>query len=199
MAEDTAIRRLRLERGLTQEEIAKRLEIAPATVSRWERESSRVTVPILRNLARVLSCDPSELLSPARLRKLPGEKEGKGIVFVKPATTEEEPRGFPLDFIAAITDVPPENLAFIVIVGDAMGDTLRQGDLCLVDTTAQIDRNGLYCLRRGDLAGVRRISLRINSEEVLVVADNPRYGPGEVVPIPSVDLVGRVIWRGGYV
>ena len=47
----TGIRRVRIEKGMTQDDIARRMECAAATVSRWEREPGRVTVPVLRNLA----------------------------------------------------------------------------------------------------------------------------------------------------
>lgn len=80
----TRIRDVRQDKGLTLSDVAKRLDTTPATVSRWEREPNRVTVPVLSNLARVLDVDPSELLSGVRQRQT--KALGGGIVMIRHLT-----------------------------------------------------------------------------------------------------------------
>lgn len=126
----TLIRRIRQDRGLTLGDVAKRMDCAPATVSRWEREPGRVTVPVLRNLARVLDCDVADLLRAGRARV--ANTWGVGIVRLDPITDEGEPCFLSRETLAALTDTPPDQLRVLRVVGDAMLPTLRDGDLEIV-------------------------------------------------------------------
>ena len=57
-----ALSRLRRERGLTQEELARRLYITRQAVSRWEQGTSEPSTTNLIKLARVFDLDPADLL-----------------------------------------------------------------------------------------------------------------------------------------
>ena len=52
---------IRVERGLTQEVVAERLDWDPAAVSRIERGKRNVTVRTLVQIARALGVEPPEL------------------------------------------------------------------------------------------------------------------------------------------
>ena len=58
------LRRLRAERGLTQEEVAQRAGLNRNYVGMIEREENAPTVDILERLAEVLQVDATALLSP---------------------------------------------------------------------------------------------------------------------------------------
>lgn len=56
------LRRLRTERGLSQEELALRAEIDRTYISSLEREVYSATVTMLGKIAEVLGIEPAELL-----------------------------------------------------------------------------------------------------------------------------------------
>jgi transcriptional regulator with XRE-family HTH domain len=55
------IRRLRLERGLTQEELAARIRITRNYVGMIERQESSPTVEVLERIAKALGIEPARL------------------------------------------------------------------------------------------------------------------------------------------
>jgi transcriptional regulator with XRE-family HTH domain len=62
------LRRLRQEKGLSQEELAHRAGINRNYIGMLEREEHAATVDMLEKLAEVLDVDPAELLKEKRKR-----------------------------------------------------------------------------------------------------------------------------------
>ena len=62
------LRRLRQEKGLSQEELAHRAGINRNYIGMLEREEHAATVDMLEKLAEVLGVDPAELLKEKRKR-----------------------------------------------------------------------------------------------------------------------------------
>lgn len=60
-----AIKRLRMERGITQESLAFQAEVTIATLSRIERGVTNPAWPTLRKIANALSITPVELITAA--------------------------------------------------------------------------------------------------------------------------------------
>jgi transcriptional regulator with XRE-family HTH domain len=56
------IQPIRKARGLTQAQLADLLHTTEASVSRYEREDQRLTLPLLRRLAIVLECSVADLV-----------------------------------------------------------------------------------------------------------------------------------------
>lgn len=54
---------LRMQAGLTQEQLAQRLFVTRATVSKWERELGQPDYPMIERIAAVLSVPPDAILS----------------------------------------------------------------------------------------------------------------------------------------
>jgi transcriptional regulator with XRE-family HTH domain len=65
----TAIRRLRLQRRLSQEGLAERAGTSGKYVGEIERGQGNVTVDILAHIARALSVDAGDLFTPPRGRQ----------------------------------------------------------------------------------------------------------------------------------
>lgn len=194
MSENTSIRAIRQAKGLTLDQVAKRLGTTAATVSRWEREPQRVTVPILYNLAGVLQVSPQELLN----RVAPPGLRSKGeVVMVKGLHQAEKNNPFDADYIGGVTERDAEELAIMIVEGDAMEPTLRDGDQALVDLThTEIDRAGMFVFQHGEKAAVRRAIPQVGTAQAIVKADNPAYGAGSLVEVASVTAIGRVVWVG---
>ena len=53
--------RLRLERGLSQQDLAEKLNTTSVSIGRYEREDQRLTLPLLRKLAKVLGASVAEI------------------------------------------------------------------------------------------------------------------------------------------
>lgn len=60
-----AIKDLRLREGMTQQEIAKRLEVDQTAVSNWELGKSVPLPKYRKKLCRIFRCSESELLASA--------------------------------------------------------------------------------------------------------------------------------------
>jgi len=74
------IKRLRAQKGLSQQELAERLHVVRQTVSKWEKGLSEPDASMLLRLAEELGCSPEELLgtNEAALGPEPAKK-GKRI------------------------------------------------------------------------------------------------------------------------
>lgn len=56
------LKAIRVKRGLTQEQTAKRLGVATQTYIKHENDPGRFTVKMLSRLAKIFECDTTELL-----------------------------------------------------------------------------------------------------------------------------------------
>lgn len=199
MNESTNIRQIREARGLTLREVAQRLATTPATISRWEREPQRVTVPVLRNLARVLDVDPAEFLERLRSPHRAGAGPG-GVAVVKRLNVQNntgESNPFDADYISRLTSTPAEALAILTVTSDAMAPLIQPGDQALVDLTQNMaELPGVYAIKVGDVAHLRRITRLVVSGLLRVSVDNQAYGEPEEVHLEDLHICGRVIWIG---
>ncbi|HTN13549.1 MAG TPA: S24 family peptidase [Sphingomonadaceae bacterium] len=91
----------------------------------------------------------------------------------------------------------PAMLSAIAVAGDSMEPVLRGGDEILVDRTPRPLREGIHVVRLGDTLHVKRIQAARPGMLSLISA-NPAYPPVEV-PLAEVDVIGRVVWKGGRI
>jgi transcriptional regulator with XRE-family HTH domain len=63
-----ALRQLRVESGLSQVEMARRLGVSQPTLNRLENGSQNVTLDTLARLCHALRCEPGDLFRPGQLR-----------------------------------------------------------------------------------------------------------------------------------
>jgi hypothetical protein len=89
----------------------------------------------------------------------------------------------------------PAMLSAIVVAGDSMEPTLRDGDEILVDRTPRPLRDGIHVVRLDDSLLVKRIDTG-RPGTLALVSDNPAYRPIELAP-EAVAVIGRVVWKGG--
>lgn len=179
----TRIREVRRRSGRTLRQVAEQLGTTEATVSRWEREPHRVTVPVLHNLARVLDCRPHDLLA----------EDG----IPAPAGSPERDQLF-VSMIASLAGRDPDSLALMMITSDVMAPTLERGDVAIIDTAAGMTGAGLYAFRVREYAMPRRAMIDMATGGVRLTCDNPAYAEqlmdwGEA----QQALLGRIIWAGG--
>ena len=105
---------------------------------------------------------------------------------------------FNADWVANRLGRDPAQLIAIEVRGDAMDDTLQDGDLLLVDVTArEIGEGGVFVVHDDNALHVRRLR-RLYDGAMRVTTENKAY-PDQVVPaanIARLRVVGQVLWYG---
>ena len=89
----------------------------------------------------------------------------------------------------------PRQLSAIRVMGDSMDPLLRDGDEILVDRTPRAFREGVHVVRLGDALHVKLLQA-VPPGRLRLISKNPAYEPVEVA-MADVDVVGRVVWKGG--
>lgn len=90
----------------------------------------------------------------------------------------------------------PAMLTAIAVQGDSMQPTLADGDEILVDRTPVPPRDGIHVIRRDDTLLVKRLQFRPGGR-VMILSDNTAYPPEPDVPLSAIEVIGRVVWKGG--
>jgi len=194
--------RLRLARGWSQQELADRLNTTAVSVGRYEREDQRLTLPLLRRLAKILETSVSELAGEAGsgAEHLPVPvydlRAAAGAGALAADTLASGHLMFREQWLRRIaTDL--KALFVLEISGDSMWETLHDGDHVLVDR-AQTNprREGLYVIRIDDMLQVKRISMHPVSKLLTVKSDNPAYRSYDGIAPDDIAIMGRVVWIG---
>ncbi len=89
------------------------------------------------------------------------------------------------------------DLSSIMVEGDSMEPLLRDGDEILVDRSRRALRDGIYVVRLGDTLLVKRVASQAGGKLALL-SQNLAYPPVEVAA-EEVEIVGRVVWKGGKI
>lgn len=108
---------------------------------------------------------------------------------------ERAPHAYSREFLRALATRPDADLAVVEIAGDSMAETLRPGDLVLVDRGVKtIGRDGIYLL---DLQGAvvpKRCQIDPVDGSVIIRSDNPNYRELRSPASASLAVVGLVLW-----
>ncbi len=194
--------RIRQERGLSQQDLADKLNTTSVSIGRYEREDQRLTLPLLRRLAKVLDVSVAEITGETRaagdhvavpvfdLRAAAGAGAFANDAPVTQQLMFREPW---LRRIAS--DL--KQLFVIEISGDSMWETLHDGDHVLIDRgQTNPRREGLYVIRIDDMLQVKRISMHPVSKLLTVKSDNPAYPTYDNITPEDIAIMGRVVWIG---
>ena len=88
------------------------------------------------------------------------------------------------------------DLTAIRVEGDSMEPTLRSGDEIFVDRNKRAGE-GIHVVRIGDALHVKQVQASAPGRITLISA-NESYAPIELAR-EEVDVIGRVVWKGGRV
>src|SRR5688500_6353565 len=89
----------------------------------------------------------------------------------------------------------PALLSSIRVMGDSMDPLLRDGDEILVDRTPRPFREGVHVVRLGEALHVKLLQA-VPPDRLRLISKNEAYEPVDVA-MADVDVVGRVVWKGG--
>jgi len=56
------LRELRKEKGLHQSQLASKLNVNQNAISRWESDKNEPSIEMIKQIAKILECDPNYLL-----------------------------------------------------------------------------------------------------------------------------------------
>jgi len=102
------------------------------------------------------------------------------------------------DWVRRVLRVEPGNLVLITSVGDSMEETIRNGDLLLVDVGVdRIVDDAIYVLVKGGELVVKRVQ-QFFSGAVVIKSDNAAYDDETVAgeQLDQLKVAGRVRWIG---
>jgi phage repressor protein C with HTH and peptisase S24 domain len=85
-------------------------------------------------------------------------------------------------------------LSAIRVEGDSMEPVLRSGDEIFVDRNKRAGE-GVFVLRIGDALHVKQVQAS-GSERIRLVSANEAYPPIELAR-EEIEIIGRVVWKGG--
>jgi phage repressor protein C with HTH and peptisase S24 domain len=216
----TGLKRLRERAKMSVREVAEAIDRPPSTYASYEDKYKKDFLPVdlVRDLAAVFAprgIDSRELYSLAGLTETGSSltvndtpapdgftpigrfdtsfSMGPGSLVVE----DPEPLGYWLfesQWLRAISAANSRQLAVVKVDGDSMQPTLMPGDWVLIDRTKiRPTREGIYAIRVGDQAWVKRISLNIKTKQVRILSDNPTTPPQPEMDEEEVAILGRVI------
>jgi phage repressor protein C with HTH and peptisase S24 domain len=108
---------------------------------------------------------------------------------------------FPEGYLQRVTRANPRNLAVISVKGDSMTPTLSDDDVVMLDTTKlDLSYDGLFVIRdSGNALLVKRIGRASRSGFVSMISDNKEQYPAVERALGDIEVIGKVIWKGGKV
>lgn len=78
-----------------------------------------------------------------------------------------------------------------------MEPLLNDGDEILVDRAPRAFRDGVHVVRLGDTLMVKRVA-SAGAGRLSLLSQNLAYPPVSV-PAEDVEIIGRVVWKGGRI
>lgn len=108
---------------------------------------------------------------------------------------------FPPGYLSKLTNAKPKDLKIISVKGDSMLPTLADDDVVMLDISKRdLSYDGLFVIRDGgDALLVKRIGRASQRGFVTIISDNRNVYPSVEKSLQDIEVVGRVIWRGGKV
>ncbi len=88
-------------------------------------------------------------------------------------------------------------LSAIKVEGDSMEPLLQDGDDILVDRAQNAFRDGIYVVRLDETLMVKRLATA-GGGRVSLLSQNLAYPP-VTVAVEEIEIIGKVVWKGGRV
>jgi len=208
------VRKMRLNRGLTQQDLAKMMDTTVVSISRYERESSRINIPLLARFSVALKCSIHELISDDT-NLMWSDIEAVSIPLLD--TMSDVPKGklgdkeylkslnsisFKRNFVKSITNASIESLIITRSNDQGMYPTIKPQDYVFLSfEDKSISDNRIYLVDDGSLS-LRRVSYSHLKSKLELICDNAatvsdrRLYPTvsyEQEEISKVEIIARVV------
>lgn len=208
------IKELRLERELSQQDLAKKIKVNKQTISQYERGVREPSFETLLALCDFFNVSTDYLLgNESRTSRLVNTEERKmldamrGDISPKPSPLRvpvlgRVAAGIPIDMIEDIVDweeLPAEMAARgeyfgLVIHGDSMEPKISDGDVIIVRKQEDVESGQIGIVTvNGDDATCKRIMKY--SDGIMLISTNPRYEPMQYTTKQIEDLPIRILGK----
>lgn len=170
------IRYFRKQKGYSQEQLARKLNIKQASVSNWESGKTQPDMKYLVELSRLFDITTDALLSNEPRRELDSIRIMRSAVPIlgsipcgKLNVSDQNPDGY--------ADLPDGIRADFALKcqGDSMAPTILDGDLVLIRNQPEVEPGQIAAVNVDGETTLKRVYPR--SDGLHLVADNPRYQP----------------------
>lgn len=106
---------------------------------------------------------------------------------------------FPPDYLRKVApSASPRDLAIIEVKGESMIPTLHDDDIVMLDRgKTSLDYDGLFVLRFGETLHVKRVTRSPKADHIKILSDNRDLYPPEEWHKAEVQVIGKVVWKGG--
>ena len=183
----SALREIRIARGLTQVDLAKMLNTTPASVSRYESQETRLTLPLMKKLSQHLKVSIGELAG-----------EGKANYFYVNVINCEGNRKLLLDSHLPFAELKDELFGY-QLESDSMSPTMKDGDIAICHSElSDLCSDGLVILRNkdSDETFMARANWNPITKELTLTTDNPNISDYGLLDPDNkkIQVLGRVIW-----
>lgn len=195
------IRRARLARGLTQQELAKAVDRTRVAISEWERDISRPRENIVPLLARVLRVPESSMTPFGSGGVVPVDSAQRGSTIpmiswehLPRVAKGAQPVELATQFFPVQIDVSHEDEFAVQVVDNSMAPEFSAGDTIVINQSVE-PSDGCYVvvqLDGDDAAMLRRYTLR-RGRAIDLIPDSPDYPIVTLSPDRTATIIGVVV------
>ena len=181
------LKAIRLKKELSQSELAKKMNTTPATISRYEYQDQRLTLPLLKKFSQVLNVSISELA---------GEMNQPTIKTIPLINPLEGKKNVYLDSELPCCDLKMGDDYFgFIVEGDTMLPTFKDGDIVICHksmTDVKADGVLIFEVKTGEKY-IARSQYNPIDDITTLTTDNPNYqNYGEITPEKKIKILGRI-------
>ena len=184
------IKQSRKEKGITQNELAKRIGVSAGAISRWESgDIENMRRDRIEKLADALGIDPNIIIGIEPNREMGGNIPILGRVAA----------GIPIDAVEEIIgyeEIPKRLLAYasyfaLKIRGESMQPNIQDSDIVIVRKQESASDGDIVIaqVNHDEEATCKR--LKMYRDQIMLLSDNPAYSP-QVYDAKDVHIVGVV-------
>jgi len=211
---------IRKARKLSQADLAALLRVTDVSISRYEKEDQRLTLPLMRQLADVLETSVAAIAGEAEIEGGRGGtnpllpeidvRAGAGGGGEALVNYERDQNGdlMTLDGVRAVWSLPesflrhelkanPKQTDVVEVVGDSMLPTLSPGDRVFVDMQHRVPSPpGIYALWDGFGIVIKRVEIVPNTDPIKlrISSDNANHADYERT-LEEAMIIGRLCGR----
>lgn len=184
------IKQSRKEKGITQNELAKRIGVSAGAISRWESgDIENMRRDRIEKLADALGIDPNIIIGIEPNKEMDGNIPILGRVAA----------GIPIDAVEEIIgyeEIPKRLLAYasyfaLKIRGESMQPNIQDSDIVIVRKQESASDGDIVIaqVNHDEEATCKR--LKMYRDQIMLLSDNPAYSP-QVYDAKDVHIVGVV-------
>lgn len=192
--------KFRAEQALTQEQLAKKLEVSKGLIAAIEQNQRAVSMKMVNKIKEIFGVDifqsgdavklPSNIISIPFYPVKAAAGEGTEV----PEYAEKDVLHFDKRWLQAVVGHNPEHLSLIRAEGDSMLPDIQDGDLLMVDDSIrEVIPNKTFVIKQDDKYRVKKLKAEFTGE-ILIISNNPNY-PVEVMN-KETEIIGQVVWNG---